>query len=178
MAAAVYAGQFDRWEGKPTISCTSCNQSTGDIDRHSADDKPKYLLWTQARRTKASAEFAAAAATAKGKQKGEVDVDDRFPSGSECYPCYDVRRKFYPGMSQEELNTLRSNTQETDDEFNERRSDNVSEGGKFKGNLAKFNTIEKGENPYDKKYISGTAAKLWDFARMRHLHAQSDDELV
>ena len=85
LAAAVYAGQFDRWAGKPTISCTSCNQSTGDIDRHSAADKPKKLLWTQARRTKASAEFAAEAAKAKGKKKGEVDVDDRFPSGSECY---------------------------------------------------------------------------------------------
>ena len=179
MAEAVYMGQFDRWEGKPSVTCTSCNQSTGQIDRHSTAEKPKFLVWTQARRTKASIEWAAQKMKELKSKKMKCDViDDRFPSGYECYYCYDVRRKFYLGLSQDVLNEQRNKSQEKDDEVNERRSDLVSEGGKFKGNVAKLKTVEKGENIFDKEFVSGTAAKLWDFAWKRHLTAESDEDLI
>ena len=173
---AEYAGQIDRWAGKRSVRCQSCDQWTSQRDRHSLDSKPKFLHWTQARTTAASRQ-AAAAASAISDNNWEV-VEDRFPSGTECYSCYDVRRKFWPGHSQLQLIEKRHGDSSVDDDFNDKRHDLVSEGGKFKGKVPKLGTVEKGDKHYDRSFVSGTAAKLWDFARKRKLVADSDDELI
>ena len=59
---AEYAGQIDRWAGKRSVRCQSCDQWTSQRDRHSLDSKPKFLHWTQARTTAARRQAAAAAA--------------------------------------------------------------------------------------------------------------------
>lgn len=173
----LYPHQIDRWAGKPPAYCNSCDQSTGNIDKHSASDRPRYLHWVQARRTAASS-AAASSSSCRGKNKtAAAEADDRFPSGCECYPCYDVRRKFYPGKSQEALKTLREDPK-VDDQVNDYRHDLVSGEGKYKGKVQKVSTVEKGEQSFDREFVSGTGAGIWDFARKRHIQAANQDELV
>ena len=178
LATHVYVGQYDRWAGRPPAKCDSCSQSTGMTDRHSTDAKPKFLVWTQARRTKASIAWAAEQIKEAKKNKKMDTIDDRFPSGSECYYCYDVRRNFYTGMSQAELDQARLENPAKDDEVNMYRADTVSEASKYTSKVLKMRTLESGDQSFDREYISGTAAKLWDFAATRNLTAETDEDLI
>ena len=128
-------------------------------------------------RTTAASKAASALAARSNKNKCEV-VDDRYPGGGECYNCYDVRRKFYPGKPQDQLNTDRQDDSKVDDDFNDKRHDLLSGEGKYKGKVWKICTIEKGEQNFDREYVSGTSAQFWDFASKRKLKAKSDDELI
>ena len=174
-----YPGQVDRWAGCPPAFCTSCEQYTGNIDKHSAEGFPKYLHWVQARRTSASVAAAAfSSSSSRSKSKNQTEpVNDRFPSGHECYPCFDVRRKHFPGKSQDVLKVEREDPA-VEDDFNDKRHDLVSANGKYKGKVNKVNTIQKGESNFDREFVSGTAVGIWDFANKRNIKARDQDELI
>ena len=174
-----YPGQVDRWAGCPPAFCTSCEQYTGNIDKHSAEGFPKYLHWVQARRTNASvAAAASSSSSSRSKSKNQTEpVNDRFPSGHECYPCFDVRRKHFPGKGQDVLKVEREDPA-VEDDFNDKRHDLVSGTGKYKGKVNKVNTIQKGESNFDREFVSGTAVGILDFAKKRNIKARDQDELI
>ena len=92
---------------------------------------PKFLAWVQARRTRESAAAHAAMVATVKKKKGAAAADalgsdDRFPSGKECYHCFNIRRNFYGSIPQEELIAKRAADPTVDDEANAYREDEVS----------------------------------------------------
>ena len=176
-----YSGQIDRWAGKRQAKCTSCNQLSSTIDRHSPEAKPKFVHSVQWRETTLAATAAAPNASAADLNKIVRLSDLKYPSGHECYPCYNMRRKFHQGKTQEELNTDRSNDQELDDLCNEQRHDAVGEKGELAG-ANKNQKVTVGETSLDfaKRMVTGTFSPIWEFAEKRQLVPQPNtlDALV
>ena len=179
-----WPGQVDRWAGKPQAFCQSCSQKTSTVDKHSKPGQPRFLHWVQARRTAASTKHhadaqAAAKKAKKGSPEANVSQDDRFPSGHECYPCFNVRRNYFFPDSQDLLIEKRNNDTNIDDQANAHRQGMVSgETAAAKSKVPKVRTVETGDRQFDKNFVTGTFQALWRFAKMRNLRFQSQDELI
>ena len=185
-----WPNKTDRWKGRPKAFCKSCSQYTSSIDKHSAPNKPVFLHWLHNRVSKAEvaaeqAKLDAKAKASAGKQGKAVkaatvkEADLRYPSGEECYPCYDVRRKWFKDLDQKQLIDKRKDQSQVDDQFNSYRHDSVSGENKFKGPKGKsITTVEKGSQEFDRNYVSGTFEPLDDFAAKRRLPKLAEAQLV
>ena len=182
--AGDWQGAINRWANKPPATCTSCNQSTHDIDRHSPDGKPKYVKWAQARTLKnlpqEMLDFLGPEAARLRKPAAKIakQEDYKVPSGEECYHCYDTRRKHYKGKSMIEVLELRNTEAKEEDEFQNYRHDIVSEKKECKSTVKKTAFVEKGDREYERNFVSGSFEPLEKFARDRRLKAQTEQELV
>ena len=177
--AAEYPGQIDRWEAKRQAKCDSCKQFTSTIDRHSPPSKPKFLHWVQWRlATGPNATVTAAAAKACAKTLARLarQKDFKYPSGTECYPCYNVRHKFHKGQSQEQLDTARGKDSELDDLCNSQRHDAVGEVGELAGVVKAKVAVESTKPDFDKRLVTGTFTPLWEFAEKRILKVQPEGD--
>ena len=171
-----YPGQLDRWKGKRQAKCDSCGQKTSTIDRHSPPDKPKYLHWVQKRKATQASTAAAAGTDAKTLTTMMKAGDLEYPGGGECYPCYNMRRKFHLGKSQEELDEERKTNQELDDQCNAQRHDAVSEKNELKGAVKEATvSVGKGAKDFDRRLVTGSLQPVWEFASRRNLTVEPPD---
>jgi ribosomal protein L44E len=175
-----WPNKVDRWKGKPKAFCRACEQNTSTIDKHSHPEKPSFLHWVHSRISKAEQTQGKSKAKAKAGAKKVVKEEDlRYPSGEECYTCFDVRRKWYTGLTLDQLLDKRKDDSSVDDAFNEYRHDSASGEHKFKGQKAKqINTVEKGTSEFGKDYVAGTFERLDVFAANRRIKYETESQLV
>ena len=142
------------WLAPPKI-CRSFDQSTHMLDRDCLEGQEHYLIWKKA---------------CKNSQ-GQM-----IPTGSECYKCFDVRRKYF-GMSQEDLLKKRQ-TREVEDKCVELRIARVRGYDSYaRTEFVDCDTIvKKNEADYDDRYEEGTFTELWAWARKRNLKFSRPDE--
>lgn len=112
--------------------------------------------------------------------KGEV-----YPSGSECYRCFDCRRRYFPKHSSAELKTTRGENRAVDDRFCELRLARVRGDDKY--TMAQEVVVEelvaKRESMFDERYQEGTFFELYAYARKLGLdnalfEDKNKDELI
>jgi len=103
--------------------------------------------------------------------KTKVVDGQRWPRGSECYRCFDVRRRYFEQIPQEKLNDARKQCTELDERFLVLRRDRASGENKHKNeekiDVARY--VEKIKSKYKDRFEEGTFHRLWSFARMRRL---------
>ena len=108
LAASGKAGKVgkklvNQWEGLIQAFCSTCKQSTDQLDRNALPEKPQYLAWVN---------------VSTSQKKG------KHPSGNECYPCVKLRRR-HKVKSQAELNKDMEAKPQLQDWHDERRRDIV-----------------------------------------------------
>ena len=77
---------FNKWAACAPQECTSCEQTTHQIDRDAPDNNQHYVMWCKT-----------------NPAPTKRDPNAVKPSGYECYKCMDVRRTNFPGVTQKEL---------------------------------------------------------------------------
>jgi len=150
--------ETDRWKGLPPASCDSCDQKTGTIDRNSPPLKRKFLHWVHW-------DWAVI-----GKKKKKMKV----PTHKECYPCYKLRRKFFPTLSQKQLVTKREEVPKVDQQFWIYREDDVGEIYKFKMKACGLTAAGHGSQPATGPTV--TSATLARSASAKRVEKEDEEE--
>ena len=111
----------------------------------------------------------------------------RHPSGKECYPCLNVRRRHFTKkehgksivLSQAELNEKRKESQELDDKCCETRADMVSGANEFRhlGEIDLKIYTEKKDTAFNRRFNPSTFYPIYQFAKERRLEYEGEDDL-
>lgn len=148
------------WAELPPKVCTSCRQSTHDLDRDCAPGNQFYLVWAK-------------------KQKR---ADGRFqPAGVECYKCFDTRRRHFQGYTAPALCEARKDSRALDDRYHELRADRVRGENQYKSaeQVDVQSYVKKSRAQFNELFQEGTFHELWAFAALRRLpfdHKRDGDE--
>ena len=100
---------------------------------------------------------------------------DRFgrnaPKGKECYPCFDVRRKFWADKNQKALNTLLKHNSDEKDTHAEARRAKVCEDKRYKSKEEIKFTITQTKAVLDQRFVEGSFVPLRKYASQQRLDA-------
>ena len=173
---AAWKPTFLRWKGCPPAICLGCDQKTDQLDRDSPEGKEEYLWWVQSR-------------TSPKINKGKP-----YPSGNECYHCYDTRRKHFnniklvPLLNKRKLKpkcdarfwkrrraTVRKEVVETESEDEVMSDMGVGPTAPKKGS-GNITTAEE-EKAFERQFVTGSFEPLQQFAFKRRIEYDSVDEL-
>ena len=157
-----------------TARCSTCEQSCWDLDRDALPRTKIKVKWAKVRRD------------ALGRM---------VANGQECYPCFDVRRKFWADKNQKALNALLKGDSNEKDAHAEARRAKVCNDKKYKakGDIMftdaearqakvcsdkkykakeeiKFTTT-KAKEAFDQRFVEGRFVPLRKYASQRGLDA-------
>ena len=138
------------WKDFPAKTCLQCEQSTHQLDRYFVRvGKPRYLKWVK------------------------TDMNSqglRYPSGTECYECFDIRRMRWKQISRQALKERRTKDTEVDAAFEDMRLDKASGimawAGEEQRDAFAFQTVS-GKQSYGDSYNEGIFQELWSWAAQR-----------
>lgn len=149
-------GPINKWANAPARKCKQCLQTTHDIDRDSTPEQRQFVLWSKSGTTKTGC---------------------LYPTGEECYRCFDVRRRYFPELARVDLTKERRASRAVDDRFTELRADKVRGEKKFHKDEAVDvkRLAEKKKSTFDERYEEGTFYELRAYARKCGLDDFADD---
>ena len=137
------------WEQAGSGFCDQCKQSTEQFDKDLLPDKQEKLKW---RTWKAC------------PQEPDDPPGGRWaPGGSECYFCWDSRRRYY-GCSLAEMKEKRTQDPAVDEDYhNKRRKRARGEDKHERKTSAKKYTTSSAHQQYDDNFVEGSFKPLHVF---------------